>query len=169
MLEIFLAKKNFYNIIGVTCYVKSYITFLYLDNIGIYDSYDLFLPEKNELKFINLKCNNEDNSERQTNHCEISKQGLILSFNVPAKKNFCTLEIDYSFKIKDKEGRIAYIYLDYRQMNLGGYYQLFATFDLQIYKKFYLKRKKGSEYYDNNKIKLQVFYEPLNSQIFLSM
>ena len=158
----FFSQKNFYNIIGVTCYVKSYISFLYLDNMGIYDSYDLFLPEKNELKFINLKCNNEDNSERQTNHCEISKQGLILSFNVPAKKNFCTLEIDYSFKIKDKEGRIAYIYLDYRQMNLGGYYQLFATFDLQIYKKFYLKRKKGSEYYDNNKIKLQVFYEPLN-------
>lgn len=63
--ENIFSEKNFYNIIGETCIVKSYITFLYLDNINeIWNSYVIFLPEKYGLKFINLKINNENISKK---------------------------------------------------------------------------------------------------------
>lgn len=159
--------KDFYTIQSNTCFVKSYITFIYINNPeGIYYSSEHFLPEKKDLKFINLKYNGNELDEYQKGQNCVTNEGINLTFNIPANEYFGTLELDYSFSIRQPKSGSPSILIDSKNLCLGGYFQLFVNIKDDIYYSYYLYRK-GNDYEKKEKdITWRTFYEAKPKKFF---
>ena len=159
--------KDFYTIQSNTCFVKSYITFICINNPeGIYYSTKQFLLEKTNLKFINLKYNNNELDEYQKRQNCVSNEGISLTFNIPPNEYFGTLELDYSFSIRQPKNFSPSILIDSKNLCLGGYFQLFVNIKDDIYYSYYLQTK-GNDYERKEKdITWRTFYEAKPKKFF---
>ena len=95
--------KDIYKIKEGLCIAKTFVTFFRpskgVDCPGGNYLYDL--DEYDDLKFINSKDNNKQaNMKIFTPESFIGKNYLNFHFSLVEKEYFCTIEIDYSFKIK---------------------------------------------------------------------
>ena len=159
--------KDYYTIQpSYTCIVKSYITFLCINNPeGLYYSFDHYLPEKTNLKLISIKFNGK---ECEKSYCSVSKNGLELSFSVPAKQYFGTLELDYSFSIRLANERKCIIFIDSKNLCFGGYFQLFVSIKDDLYYSNYLERK-GKDFEKNgNEITWRTFHDDPNPRKYFN-
>jgi len=159
--------KDIYDIKGKTCFVKSYITFAYLNNDE--DVNDLFyhrLPESKDLELISLKIDDEEVPQQSLDQCNIIDDTLILCFDIPANENYHTLEVEYSFSVRPTSEGASHctMLIDSKGLYVGGYYQLFINVDPEYYYKyFYLIHKNGYKK-DDNGVSAQMFYEPVKDK-----
>ena len=151
--------KDFYTIQSNICYVKSYMTFLYINNPdGINISFKHFLPEITDLKFINLKFNNNEENSSCEKNGSIENDGMRLTFNIPANIHFGTLEIDYSFSIRLYRSSMHLILISTKNLSFGGYFQLYISIKDDIYYSYYLNRKLDGYERKEKEISWKVFY-----------
>lgn len=156
--------KDIYNIKEGICFAKTYVTFFRpsegVDCPGGIYIYDL--DEYDDLKFINSKDNNKQaNMKIFTPESFIGKKYLNFHYSLEEREYFCTIEIDYSFKIK--YGKTCYIMnIGHDQIPEGGYFQFIVHFDENIK---YFKFPRNTRYFTNvpeYHIKIDTFYKHVN-------
>lgn len=156
--------KDIYKIKEGICFAKTFVTFFRpsegVDCPGGNYIYDL--DEYDDLKFINSKDNNKQaNMKIFKPENFIGKNYLNFHYSLVEKEYFCTIEIDYSFKIKFQ--KTCYIMnVGHDQIPDGSYFQFIVLFEDNIK---YFKFPRNTQYFTNvpeYHIKIDTFYKHYN-------
>ena len=144
---IILSVKDYYEIKGGICYVKSFITFfkVHEDNTLFSSNYFFDLDEYDDLKCINGKGNNQQEKISNSN----MRDKLEFDINLLKNEYFYTVEYDYSFKLRKQNDNIYIIIIGHNQIEENGYFQLYVKYDKKEIQFSGLSRE--ADFYRNDK------------------
>ena len=122
------AIKDIYNIKNEKVTAKTYMTFIYPNNQHTTICANFFFKVKpgNNLEYISSKQNNEKEIKAKLETWNAFNMRFILEDEL-----FCTIELDYSFSLRNVGGRNLSLEVDHNEMLLDkGFYECLIHYEM---------------------------------------